>query len=38
MLINQGLSDDDQIVLTVPEYPQKGLQVEVAVQDSSSDR
>ncbi|MDC5870598.1 efflux RND transporter periplasmic adaptor subunit [Vibrio europaeus] len=37
MLINQGLSDDDQIVLTVPEYPQKGLQVEVAVQDSSSD-
>lgn len=34
MLINQGLSDDDQIVLTVPEYPQTGLQVEVTVQDS----
>ncbi|KJY82745.1 membrane protein [Vibrio galatheae] len=36
MLINQGLTDDDQIVLTVPEYPQKGLQVEVAVQDNPS--
>ncbi|RTZ14475.1 efflux RND transporter periplasmic adaptor subunit [Vibrio aquaticus] len=34
MLINQGLSDEDQIVLTVPEYPQTGLQVEIAVQDS----
>ncbi|WP_394125391.1 efflux RND transporter periplasmic adaptor subunit [Vibrio hepatarius] len=38
MLINQGLSDDDQIVLTVPEYPQTGLQVEVAVQDSQLDK
>ncbi|WP_038175994.1 MULTISPECIES: efflux RND transporter periplasmic adaptor subunit [Vibrio] len=30
MLINQGLSDDDQIVITVPEYPQQGLAVTVA--------
>ncbi|OAJ95172.1 efflux RND transporter periplasmic adaptor subunit [Vibrio bivalvicida] len=36
MLINQGLSDEDKIVLTVPEYPQKGLQVEVALQDNPS--
>ncbi|MEZ8101174.1 efflux RND transporter periplasmic adaptor subunit [Vibrio bivalvicida] len=36
MLINQGLTDEDQIVLTVPEYPQKGLQVEVALQDNPS--
>lgn len=30
MLINQGLSDDDLIVITVPEYPQQGLSVTVA--------
>lgn len=34
MLISEGLSDDDQIVLTVPEYPQKGMRVEVAVTES----
>jgi RND family efflux transporter MFP subunit len=36
MLINQGLNDDDQVVLTVPEYPQKGLQVEVNVTANQS--
>lgn len=36
MLINQGLNDDDMLVLTVPEYPQKGLQVEVAAQNNQS--
>ncbi|NOI18939.1 efflux RND transporter periplasmic adaptor subunit [Vibrio coralliilyticus] len=34
MLISEGLSDEDQIVLTVPEYPQKGMRVEVAVTES----
>lgn len=36
MLINQGLSDDDRVVLTVPELPQKGLRVEVNLQDNAS--
>lgn len=36
MLINQGLNDDDQVVLTVPEYPQKGLQVEVKLTANQS--
>lgn len=31
MLIGEGLSNDDQVVLTVPEYPQKGLLVDVNV-------
>ncbi|KHD25391.1 membrane protein [Vibrio caribbeanicus] len=35
MLIAGGLSDDDQIVLTVPEYPQKGLLVDVNVSDEA---
>ncbi|MCG9677596.1 efflux RND transporter periplasmic adaptor subunit [Vibrio sp. Isolate24] len=30
MLINEGLTDEDKIVLTVPEYPQQGMRVEVA--------
>lgn len=30
MLINQGLADNEQLVLTVPEYPQKGMQVQIA--------
>jgi len=34
MLIGEGLFDDDQIVLTVPEYPQKGLLVDVNVADN----
>ncbi|UPQ89715.1 efflux RND transporter periplasmic adaptor subunit [Vibrio sinaloensis] len=34
MLINQGLQDDDQIVLTVPEYPQQGLEVTINHTDS----
>ena len=33
MLINEGLRDNDQVVLTVPDYPQEGLQVEVAKPD-----
>lgn len=36
MLINQGLNDDDMLVLTVPEYPQQGLQVEVAAKTNQS--
>ncbi|MDN3611942.1 efflux RND transporter periplasmic adaptor subunit [Vibrio ostreicida] len=31
MLINEGLTDDDKIVLTVPEYPQTGMRVDVAI-------
>lgn len=38
MLINQGLSDSDQVVLTLPEYPQKGLQVEIAAPATSANR
>ncbi|WP_159737286.1 efflux RND transporter periplasmic adaptor subunit [Vibrio atypicus] len=34
MLIGEGLFDDDQIVLTVPEYPQKGLLVDVNVAEN----
>lgn len=30
MLINQGLADNEQLVLTVPEYPQKGMRVTIA--------
>ncbi|MEF1289723.1 efflux RND transporter periplasmic adaptor subunit [Vibrio sp. M260118] len=36
MLINQGLKEDDRIVLTVPEYPQKGLRVEVKIDERLS--
>ncbi len=36
MLINQGLREDDRVVLTVPEYPQKGLRVEVKIDESQS--
>tara|TARA_Y100001956_G_scaffold81192_1_gene98103 strand:+ start:99 stop:1244 length:1146 start_codon:yes stop_codon:yes gene_type:complete len=35
MLIGEGLSDNDQVVLTVPEYPQKGLLVDVNVSDEA---
>ncbi|NRB69076.1 MAG: efflux RND transporter periplasmic adaptor subunit [Vibrio sp.] len=38
MLISEGLTDEDQIVLTVPEYPQKGMQVEVAVVPTDSEQ
>lgn len=31
MLIGEGLSEQDQVVLTIPEYPQKGLLVDVDV-------
>lgn len=36
MLIGEGLSDEDQVVLTVPEYPQKGLMVEVNVSNQAT--
>ena len=32
-LISAGLSDNDKLVMTVPEYPQKGLQVKTAAQE-----
>ncbi|MCC2617557.1 efflux RND transporter periplasmic adaptor subunit [Aestuariibacter halophilus] len=28
-LINKGLQNDDQVVLTLPEYPQKGMEVKI---------
>lgn len=31
-LINDGLENDDQLVLTLPEYPQDGMQVKIAGQ------
>ena len=38
MLINKGLRDNDQVVLTVPDYPQEGLQVEVATPGLGEER
>ena len=34
MLINEGLKDSDRLVLTVPEYPQKGTRVELTIVDN----
>ncbi|GLT18314.1 membrane protein [Vibrio zhanjiangensis] len=34
MLINEGLKDNDRLVLTVPEYPQQGTRVQLSVLDN----
>ncbi|WP_114786063.1 efflux RND transporter periplasmic adaptor subunit [Vibrio tetraodonis] len=36
MLINEGLKDNDRLVLTVPEYPQKGTQVQLSTFNDES--
>ncbi|WP_341663968.1 efflux RND transporter periplasmic adaptor subunit [Vibrio sp.] len=36
MLINEGLKDNDRLVLTVPEYPQKGTRVQLSTLDNQS--
>jgi hypothetical protein len=33
--VSTGLSDNEKIVTTVPEYPQKGMTVKVAGEDST---
>lgn len=30
MLVGEGLEQSDQLVLTLPEYPQKGMAVQIA--------
>lgn len=32
-LINKGLNDQDQLVITLPEYPQTGMEVKIAAQE-----
>ncbi len=36
-LINTGIKEQDQVVLTLPEYPHKGMNVDVALINSASD-
>lgn len=36
LLISDGLSDQDKIVITVPEYPQKGMEVKLAGVDEQN--
>ena len=35
-LVNQGLNDQDKLVVTLPEYPQKGMEVNIADSDVST--
>ncbi|PAJ75277.1 efflux transporter periplasmic adaptor subunit [Pseudoalteromonas sp. NBT06-2] len=35
-LVNQGLNNQDKLVVTLPEYPQKGMQVNIADSDVST--
>lgn len=35
-LINQGINDDDQVVITLPEYPQSGMEVKLAAKEELS--
>ncbi|MFT6895900.1 MAG: multidrug efflux system membrane fusion protein [Paraglaciecola sp.] len=32
-LINQGINDEDQVVITLPEYPQSGMEVKIAAKE-----
>jgi multidrug efflux pump subunit AcrA (membrane-fusion protein) len=34
-LISEGLKNDDRIVTTLPEYPQKGMEVKLSQDDDS---
>jgi len=34
-LVNQGLNNQDKLVVTLPEYPQKGMQVHIANSEAS---
>ncbi|MFQ3220755.1 MAG: multidrug efflux system membrane fusion protein [Paraglaciecola sp.] len=35
-LINQGINDEDQVVITLPEYPQSGMEVKIAAKEELS--
>lgn len=36
-LISSGLSDNDKVVMTLPEYPQKGMEVRLSLKGDSDD-
>lgn len=36
-LISKGLKNNDQVVMTLPEYPQKGMEVRLSTEDDSNE-